>query len=201
MTQVRKLLAICATWGLFVFPRAEAYPTLSHDIPAQPLAQALSEFASQTGLQLVYVSEIAATQTSKGTARGLQAADALQRMLKGTGLRFEFLNARTVRIFAGTNCAASSCDGPHFDADALAPERPPRAPSREGPLEEVIVTESRWWLDPTQAVAPVTLLNRRDIERGGPRVDRRRPAGVADDHRLAAQYKCQCCPAGRSRAA
>ena len=37
----------------------------------------------------------------------------------------------------------------------------------DDPLEEVIVTGSRWWLDPTQAVAPVTVLDRRDIERGG----------------------------------
>ena len=31
----------------------------------------------------------------------------------------------------------------------------------------MIVNGSRWWLDPTQAVAPVTVLDRRDIERGG----------------------------------
>ena len=31
----------------------------------------------------------------------------------------------------------------------------------------MIVNGSRWWLDPTRAVAPVTVLDRRDIERGG----------------------------------
>ena len=31
----------------------------------------------------------------------------------------------------------------------------------------MIVNGPRWWLDPTQAVAPVTVLDRRDIERGG----------------------------------
>ena len=31
----------------------------------------------------------------------------------------------------------------------------------------MIVTGLRWWLDPTQAMAPVTVLDRRDIERGG----------------------------------
>ena len=56
----------------------------------------------------------------------------------------------------------------------------------------MIVTDSRWWLDPTQAVAPVTVLDRRDIERGGREFDRRRSAGVADDHRLAAQHQRQC---------
>ena len=87
MTPVRNLLAICATSGFLVFSRAEASEELSHDIAAQPLAQALSEFATQTGLQLVYVSGIAATQASKRAPRGLAAADALQRLLAGTGLQ------------------------------------------------------------------------------------------------------------------
>ena len=151
MTPVRNLLAICATSGFLVFSRAEASAELSHDIAAQPLAQALSEFATQTGLQVVYVSGIAATQTSKRAPRGLPAADALQRLLAGTGLRFEFLNDRTVRIFAGSSCALpSACTAPPFGAAALAPERPPGPPSPVDPLEEVIVTGSRWWLDPTQ---------------------------------------------------
>ena len=125
MTSVRNLLAICATSGFLVFSRAEASEELSHDIAAQPLAQALSEFATQTGLQVVYVSGIAATQASKRAPRGLAAADALQRLLAGTGLRFEFLNDRTVRIFAGSSCALpSGCAGPPVGAAALAAERP-----------------------------------------------------------------------------
>jgi hypothetical protein len=70
MTPVRNLLAICATSGFLVLSRAEASAELSHDIAAQPLAQALSEFATQTDLQVVYVSGIAATQTSKRATRG-----------------------------------------------------------------------------------------------------------------------------------
>ena len=168
MTPVRNLLAICATSGFLVFSRAEASEELSHDIAAQPLAQALSEFATQTGLQVVYVSGIAATQTSKRAPRGLPAADALQRLLAGTGLSFEFLNDRTVRIFVGSSCALpSACTAPPFGAAALAPERLPGPPSPGDPLEEVLVTGARWWLDPTVAMAPVTVLDRRDIERGG----------------------------------
>ena len=168
MTSVRNLLAMCATWGFLVFSHAEASEELSHDIAAQPLAPALSEFAAQTGLQLIYVSEIAATQVSKGAPRGLAVPDALQRLLEGTGLRFEFMNDRTVRIFAESSCALpSGCVGPPFGAGALAAKRPSRPPSPDDPLDEVIVNGSRWWLDPTEAVAPVTVLDRRDIERGG----------------------------------
>jgi outer membrane receptor protein involved in Fe transport len=168
MTPVRNLLAMCAAWGFLVFSRAEASEELSRDIAAQPLAQALSEFAAQTGLQLVYVSEIAAAQTSKGAPRGLAPAEALQRLLADTGLRFEFLNERTVRIFAGSSCALpSGCAGPSMGAATLAAQRPSGLPSPNDPLEEVIVNGLRWWLDPTQTVAPVTVLDRRDIERGG----------------------------------
>jgi outer membrane receptor protein involved in Fe transport len=168
MTPVRNLLAICAASGFLVFSRAEASEVLSRDIAAQPVAQALSEFATQTGLQVVYVSGIAATQTSKRTPRGLPAADALQRLLAGTGLSFEFLNDRTVRIFVGPRCTLpSACTAPPPGAAVLASERLPGPPSPGDRLEEVLVTGARWWLDPTVAMAPVTVLDRRDIERGG----------------------------------
>ena len=112
MSSVRNLLAICATSSFLAFARAEAFEKLSHDIAAQPLTQALSEFANQTGLQLVYVSEIAAKQASNGASRGLAAPDALRRLLAGTGLHFELLNDRTVRIFAVSSCASpSGCAG------------------------------------------------------------------------------------------
>ncbi len=44
------------------------------DIAAQPLAQALSEFATQTGLQLVYVSGIAATDKTRKARHVAMAA-------------------------------------------------------------------------------------------------------------------------------
>ena len=168
MTPVRNLLAICATVGLLVFSRAEASLELSYDIAAQPLAQALSHFATQTDLQVVYVSGVVASQDSKGAPRGLPTAEALQRLLAGTGLRFEYLNERTVRIFAGPSCALpSDCAAPSPGAAAVAGASRSRPPWPDDPLEEVIVDGLRWWLDPTQAVAPVIVLDRRDIERGG----------------------------------
>jgi hypothetical protein len=112
MTAVRILVATCATLGFLAFSRAEAATALARDIAAQPLAAALSDFAAQTGLQIVYVSEIAATRTSGRAARGLPAAEALRRLLAGTGLDFEYLNERTVRILAASSCAVPALAGP-----------------------------------------------------------------------------------------
>jgi iron complex outermembrane receptor protein len=73
-----------------------------------------------------------------------------------------------VRMFVGSGCALpSACTDPPVGAAALAPGRLPGPPSQGDRLEEVLVTGARWWLDPTVAMAPVTVLDRRDIERGG----------------------------------
>jgi outer membrane receptor protein involved in Fe transport len=77
---------------------SRAGSALSADIKPQPLAGALAEFAHQTGLQLVYVSQLAKARASKGARAGLAPAEALPALLEGTGLGFEFLNERTVRI-------------------------------------------------------------------------------------------------------
>ena len=53
---------------------------------------------SQTGLQLVYVSDVVRNQKSHAAAAGLSAAGRSARLLQGTGLRFEYLTPHSVRI-------------------------------------------------------------------------------------------------------
>lgn len=64
---------------------ARAAAALTVAIPAQPLSAALSEFARQTGLQLLYVTQIAKAQASKGAPAGLPVSDTLTELLEGTG--------------------------------------------------------------------------------------------------------------------
>jgi hypothetical protein len=86
-----RALSIIAPVALADAPAALAQsiegPTLAADIPAQPLAQALSAFARETGLQLVYVSGVVRNQKSHPASAGLSAQEALARMLQGTGSR------------------------------------------------------------------------------------------------------------------
>ena len=81
--------------------QASESKALAADIPAQPLAQALAAFRRQTGLQLIYVSSVISNQRSQAVPAGLNADEALARLLQGTGLRFEHLTPRSIRIFAG----------------------------------------------------------------------------------------------------
>ena len=78
---------------------AQTVQARTTEMLAQPLNQALSTFAKQTGLQLIYVSDLAQGQDSKPIPAGLSPQEALTQLLAGTPLTFEFLNDRTVRIF------------------------------------------------------------------------------------------------------
>jgi iron complex outermembrane receptor protein len=102
---ILRTLSICVPVAFVGAPPALAQTvansTLDADIPAQPLAQALAAFASQTGLQLVYVSGVVRSQKSHAVPAGLSSQDALSRLLRGTGLRFEYLTPHSIRILAG----------------------------------------------------------------------------------------------------
>jgi outer membrane receptor protein involved in Fe transport len=133
--EVLRALPICVPAALAaapaplpVAPDALSQPTapvpLLADIPAQPLAQALAAFAAQTGLQLVYVSGLVRDQKSHAARAGLAAPQALARLLEGTGLRFEFLTADSIRILAATT--------------ALKPSK-----ATDAQADEIIVTANR----------------------------------------------------------
>ncbi len=76
-------------------------------IAPQSLAAALDEFATRTKLQVVYRSELAATLSTKGSAANLSPEQTLEALLHGTGLRYQFINERTVAIRPATEEAAS----------------------------------------------------------------------------------------------
>jgi outer membrane receptor protein involved in Fe transport len=128
-------LLVCGLLGILLVcweGNARADPSLSADIPGGPVAGALANFTRQTGLQLVYVSDIAKGRTSHGARAGTSPAQALTQLLAGTGLGYTFVNDRTVRIYVL----------------AMAPETPrtleeERAPRPEEPVEEVVVLASR----------------------------------------------------------
>jgi len=136
MTALRTVLLGCLLGGVFLSTAGGAEPTrLSADIGPRPLAEALDAFGRQTGLQLIYVSSVAETQQSKGAPAGLTAPAALTQLLDGTGLTFEFLNARTVRIFPAPTVVPTL-----MASSAMSPRR--AVPSASG-LEEVLVNGTR----------------------------------------------------------
>jgi outer membrane receptor protein involved in Fe transport len=131
---------------------------LSRDIPPQPLAEALAAYARQTGLQLIYESELVRDLTSKGAPAGLAPNAALARLLEGTGLQFEFLNERGAHIFATKPKAPPAGAPPH---EARRDSEPITR------IEEVLVTAQQ--RDEPQNRVPISMgvWTTREIEVSG----------------------------------
>jgi outer membrane receptor protein involved in Fe transport len=111
---------------------ASSGSALSAGIDAQPLAEALTVFAQQSGLQLLYVSALATHRRSRAVAAGLSPTAALTELLAGTGLQFEFLDDRTVNIFAVPPDARPADERSEKDSSA-----------GKTALEEVLVTAEK----------------------------------------------------------
>ncbi|WP_117194929.1 TonB-dependent receptor domain-containing protein [Rhizobium terrae] len=82
-------------------------------IPAGPLETALLSLGRQTDLRLVYRSEITTGKTTAGATGALSPADALARLLAGTGISYR-ISGNTVTLDAG---AASATSAVGEDAD------------------------------------------------------------------------------------
>lgn len=131
-------VAACGALGILLClwsADGRADTRLPNTIAAQPLATALAEFAHQMGLQLVYVSDVLQDQKSNGARAGLSSGEALAALLKGTGLTFEFLNPRAVRIFPRPPDSQDAGAGPIPSARRFA--------ARPNELEEVEVIGHR----------------------------------------------------------
>lgn len=90
---------------------AMAEDTLSDDISPQPLNYALNEFASQSGLQLIYRTELVAGIETGGTRSPNTDYEALDQLLTSTGLRYRFINDHTVAIEAAETHAGEPDPG------------------------------------------------------------------------------------------
>jgi outer membrane receptor protein involved in Fe transport len=132
MSGVLRALSICAPVAILDVPAARALAfeskALTADIPAQPLAQALAAFRRQTGLQFVYLSGVVRSQRSQTVSAGIGGREAIARMLAGTGLKFEYLTPRSIRILV---------------EEAAPPWEPATRMPTGNELQEVIVTANR----------------------------------------------------------
>ena len=163
LTRLHKLLLVILMGSSVAVSASGADSTLrlSADIGPRPVAEALAAFGRQTGLQLIYVSTIAEAQQSKGARAGLTTSEALTQLLDGTGLAFEFLNDRTVRIFPAATVVPTA---------VVASPMPSQYAGRhasELALEEVTVTARR--SEEAQSHVPISMavLTTEDLRNSG----------------------------------
>ena len=157
---LRYALGLCIV--LAARPAAAASP-LNLDILRQPLSTALLKLAEQTGLS-ISTTKAGSCAAHVGGVRGrYDPADALQRLLAGSGCTYHFIDQRAVEILPITPNSRPLA--------VLTPE--PAAPTQ---VQELIVVATRRATAADRLAYPVSLVTRREIE----------DQGLGDDNALAA---------------
>lgn len=145
------------------------------NIPAKPLLAALADFTAVTGVQVVRSSGEALGGSAAPVAGTLTAAEALRRLLAGTGLSARFTNARTVVLSR--------------PGEASAPVR--TAPDGSEELDPIDVTANVPPADaPYATPGPVSFISGEQIERLPPTslgdIFRDTPGVIASGNRIGA---------------
>src|SRR5260370_16417859 len=88
----------CASGILLATPGSASADPARFDIPAQPLPNALKNFASQAKMQLLYRYDIVSHATASPVTGQLEKHAALEQLLRGTGLEAVYSNENTAPI-------------------------------------------------------------------------------------------------------
>jgi iron complex outermembrane receptor protein len=164
------LLALSAALGGVA--RAQNAPP-EFDIAAQDAAAALAEFSAQAKLQLLFDYDAVQGIDTQAVRGRMRVADALGRLLTGTGLTYEVINERTISILRDPELVDGAMkaepDPPRVARqihEAPKPEGPPaEEPERNPLLEEIIVTAEKREVSLQRSALAVTALASKTIER------------------------------------
>ena len=96
-------LFAAALSGSLVFPaplhaEPSAEQTLAFDIPKQDLVPALTEYARQTGVQLLYSAQLAESLTANAIKGRYTPQQALERLLEGSGISYRTVDGNVITL-------------------------------------------------------------------------------------------------------
>ncbi|HET8900281.1 MAG TPA: TonB-dependent receptor, partial [Rhodanobacteraceae bacterium] len=139
------------------------------DIPAQALRTALDQFALQADMQVVYAgADIVRDLRAPAVQGTLTPTEILDRLLAGSGLRYDFVNPHTVSIHrnqaaqkGASKAAAPVASGDSAIAIHITDERVAAAKN----LQVVTVTGTN--LSSVDPASPLIMIDAAEIERGG----------------------------------
>ena len=81
---------------------AQAGRTVTFDIAAQPLSQALTAYGRQTGLQIAVDTATVTGKSTAGVSGAMTSEQGLRQLLSGTGLSYQFTSASAVTVVGAT---------------------------------------------------------------------------------------------------
>ncbi|MBN8884504.1 MAG: TonB-dependent receptor [Rudaea sp.] len=140
---------------------AAAEAEQGYRIPAGDLDSALNALATQSHLQIVYAPELVAGKKSAGLSGSYAPARALSRLLEGSGLNAEAINAGTYVIKSAAKTAEPK--------PVAAPPAPAAEPAAEKPadLSAVVVTGSLIPRAQIETASPTIRITADEMKRQG----------------------------------
>src|SRR6202049_570399 len=99
----------CASGLLLATPGKASADPARFDIAAQPLPNALKNFAAQAKMQLLYRFDVVSHATASPVTGQLEKHTALEQLLRGTGLEAVYSdeNTATIRLISDAEKAAA----------------------------------------------------------------------------------------------
>lgn len=151
-------------------------------IEAQPLPEALTQWADQANMQVLWSAKLSSSQGEAPEVEGRFTADvALEHVLQGSGLTYAFVDPKTVSIrlaSAAVDVAASSPSKGDGEGNDQGMKRSAEGAVQSSPFQgegrgedskesiaEVIVTGSH--ITGGETVAPVRVYTQRDFDQAG----------------------------------
>lgn len=145
------------------------------DIPAGSLASALTRFSVATGNQILFETRLVSESRTAALQGEFSSDEALGRLLEGSGLTYERVDARTYVI--ARPVMAAPADRPVIAGRTGRAGSPDSAAAQEGsgapaaafldPQEVIVVTGSRLERSGRSSVVPVQLVGRAALESSG----------------------------------
>ena len=142
----RRLAATLLATTLLGGPGARAQPAMPASepvtlaIPAQPLAAAIDAFIRQTGWQISYPSALARGKTATAVSGSLPPAEALQRLVAGTGLQVRIGAPGSAAVVAPSVDVVGSIEEPSVLLDTLSVEG--QGNTGFGPVNRFVAADS-----------------------------------------------------------
>jgi iron complex outermembrane receptor protein len=132
------------------------------DIPAQPLAPALSQFATQSGREVLFDPALVTGKRTQGVKGDLAVDRALGQLLGGSGLKAK--TAGRALVISAAPIAISTAPSP---APAAAQSSAPAEASEPAAVEEIVVVGSKIAGVDVTGSLPVTVLGQDQIQAQG----------------------------------
>src|ERR1700689_642138 len=146
----------CASGWLLAAPGSASADPARFDITAQPLPNALKNFAAQAKMQLLYRYDVVSHATATPVIGQLEKHAALERLLQGTGLVAVYSNENTatIRVMSAADKAGAGTKATSATGDKSgATDAPPTTSTADTKTGSILLAQAGPAAQPAQGPA------------------------------------------------